>query len=139
MEDSISIQMYGLKKLDQHVRKTFNLPCSPYDEDNSQALLYLQNLGIVFFRDEVHPRAILIEPSEGGPIQERRGFQGFKFMAKCDDDGTYTPQQWVDDDVDPDALGYNDYVKKYGDDRSWLWWNESTHIVRITKSFVRCA
>lgn len=137
MVDELHIQMYGLRNLPNELRTNFQLHGDPYDGDE-EALQQLRELGIVHFRDDIHPHAVLINPEEGDKITKRRGFDAFVFRAIVDAD-TYEPRQWVDNVRDPDAMTLDEYIEKYGDDRSWLWWNEHRHVVTMTAYQVKCA
>lgn len=135
-DDVMQFQMYGIKELPNHVRKTFNLPSNPYEEGREEALEYLRELGIVFFRDNYHTSGVIIDQEEQGSTLKIAGVKGFKFSAICDDDDTFTPQMWNSEDHSDAGLTYEQYVEKYGDDRSWMLWNVPCFITKVTRNSV---
>ena len=131
--------MYGLNEFPSFLRGSFQLPSDPYDV-GKDALDYLRNLGVVFYRSEDHPIGIIIEPDDfSESIREKRGFNGFRFQCiigeDCDDI-PYKIQQWESED-DPDQ--HAKIVAKHGDDFSWLIWNEPKLIHEINSYEVKAS
>lgn len=137
-------QMYHLKPLDKSIRTEFRLPFNPYfdDEDGEEAIEYLRGLGVFFYRDEENSEGILITPHphycDGTgvrvevPVEDWGGFLAYK--SACDlnfDLESQEEDEFEDIEVVTWERPKREYVKKWGDDRAWLNWNEQLQIVRV--------
>lgn len=128
-EEVFMCQMYAVQPFALDLRRAFQLPEDPYQEDESlrkEALEYLQSLGVFFYRDEDHSEGVMIPPSDGDPtpMWERSGFKAYKYgcLVQAED---LAVAGWEN----PDSR----YVKKAGDDRAWIHWEKVVNVVRVER------
>ena len=127
-------QMYSLKPFDKKLRTEFVLPHDPYstyEEDVLVATEYLRSLGVFFFRDEINPEAIIIE--HGSPVMtERSGFLAYysavELEFNLDRQGA---EEFTDIGVAPWDRPSAEIIKKNGDDRAWLSFNQTVTIMKV--------
>jgi len=129
------VQMYTLKPWPNEVRTSFKLPADPYDKSLSEDQLrevaaYLRKMGVFFYRDHHNGEAVLVQPNDADttPITERQGFLAYKQSCLLED-GTLEVAGWDNPS--------QKIVRKYGDDRGWMHFNQSVHIVELDAHTVK--
>ena len=131
--------MYGLRELDQSVRKSFNLVCNPYDvknESHKEVMEYLKSLGIIFYRDENNPSGILIQPDNGEEhIADKRSFPACKFSF---DLNVMPKKSFKNIGIAKWKNTTPQYLQKHGDDLAWLEFNRSVFILHLNNTKVVC-
>jgi len=125
------VQMYAVRPWDQKMRQEFKLPGDPYEGDR-EAIEYLRELGVVFYRDQDHADAVLIQPDDEDqtPITERRGWLGYKVSCVLMK-GTREIADWDK----PDER----HIRKYGDAKAWVHWNVACHVQELDEQKVIAA
>lgn len=137
---TFQVKLYSLTELPSEFRSSFQLlhypfqngPAGPLPGDIEELF---QEHKIVHYRDELQPHAICCQPDDGDPtpIQERSGFTVYKSQVLLVYSGM-TVARWSRE-ADPEK--YDRLVKKYGDDRAWLQWNQWTLIQKMNEKLVK--
>lgn len=142
MEDLMQLQMYSTRKLDRDLRKDFCLPADPYSEDGAEAeraQKYLRSLGVVFYRDDRYGDAVIVEPDDEDEtsILDRSGWLGFKSSCIISKkSGAIIPWPISTKRSRANSRKLQKQIEKSGDDRSWLIWNRSCVVQKMTEMVV---
>jgi hypothetical protein len=112
------VQMYSVSEFDTNMRVNFQLPADPYRSD--EAVEYLKNLGVFFYRDQEHAAGIIIQQGDE-PVEDTGNFLAHYFDVDLGPDGV--PVSW-------DSPS-SQIVSKNGDDKAWLFFNKQ----RVVHSF----
>jgi hypothetical protein len=129
-------QMYSVKEFDASLRSEFVLEADPFlaTPAGDRTRKYLQNLGVILYRDENHSHGILMQPIDDDPtpINERSSFQAYLQSAVLNKEGF--PKKVV-----PWPKPKAAYVSKMGDTLSWLFFNRLKTVLKIDEMEVTCA
>ncbi len=133
VEGQLSVQMYSLTQIPNTLRVSFELPGDPYDTVRSisdAGKAYLKELGVFFYRDEVHQHGVIIEADdEADSVRGRLNFPAYYYHGILHFD-TLKIVEWTTAD---DTL-----IKKKGDDKAWLKWGDSINILEFDQLSLRC-
>jgi len=119
-------QMYSLKEFDSSLRTEMQLPANPYHSE--EAVEYLKNLGVFFYRDQDHAEGIIIQPDEmSEDINKTGNFMSYYFEVGFLGDGT--PEPW--------DKASQEIISKNGDDRAWLAFNKQRVVHTFTETAIK--
>ena len=130
-------QMYSLREFPKHLRTGFVLPGDPYVLP--QAIEYLRELWVIFYRDENHGDGLVIQPADSGePIQDRVGYLAYNLSCglSSPDQSPVIVKSWSGD---PSSQKYREYIAKHGDDKAWFIWNKIVVIQSLNSGTVQCS
>ena len=131
----LNFQMFSVREIPKELRVRFELPSYPYADGGrgDSGIAYLQELGVFFFRDELHGEAITINIPDGGiPMIERSGFRGFK-VAGLMHEATMAVGSWPLPKTAKERQKQAKYLEKWGDLNAWLFWNQVGTVVNFNE------
>ena len=123
---------YSVRPLDEVLRRDFELPGDPYDRNEEIAARgrgYLYELGVFFYRDELHIKGVIIQPKDEDdtPLLQRHNFMSYGYITQLDYNNL-TPLPWEDPT--------QEYLEKHPDGRVWVKWGEERNCVQVTPETV---
>ncbi len=133
IEGILSVSMYSIRELDDPLRRDFELPGDPYDSNTeiaNRGKKYLADLGIFFWRDELHDEGIIIEEADDDPTPfvNRHNLHVYASSASFNFE-TLTPKSWES----PTA----EVLSKWPDGNMWLQWNNEHNLIEMTEKYLR--
>jgi len=130
----VNFTMYGVKRFDDEIRRSFRLPGNPYSmkEKGIAARTYLKSLGIFFYRDEDNASAVIIDDGVD-PILDRVGFIGFLSRGILSRE-TMAIGEWDKPKSQAEEADILKYKEKNGDTKSWLVWNKEGTVINLTSA-----
>lgn len=118
-------QFYSTLELDVEVRRTFKLPSDPYTD--AAGVEYLRDLGVIFYRDEIHSEGVIIQPKDKEePIEETGGFLTHYYEVEMDSEGSPVPWNKPSKEI----------IQKNGDDLAWIKFNQQRIVERFNSAVV---
>lgn len=123
-------QLYSIRPIPASFRTTFQLPDDPYMHPTPESVIaYLTNLGIFFYRDEDYAHGIILDV-DGQDVAQMKNFVAFKTLVNLDSE-EYTPLDFDASDREMDKR-----LKKHGDTKMWLVFNQEKRIRKVTENAV---
>jgi hypothetical protein len=151
MTDSMRFQIWSLEKLPQEVR-SLQFPQYPFTGGKLgpvpiEVLALFHQHQIIYYRDEVQPFGIIVDPESGVPIASRESFIAYKSSGLCHR-RTLAIERWqetglmlkAEKKLPPEErkTKYERLVDRNGDDFAWLAWNQEFTVAEMTTETIQC-